>query len=217
MFSGEQFRKNDPLHRATVWIFGSLMQDRRVLIPISAAVIIAAVCSWRIASNRPQDYAEQLSEAIMMRPAPVFEVLDSDNHLIRLASYLGRHQILVLFFDGEAGADQDAELLRLRERFPELQKAGVKVIAVSAALPQQNRASIDKVGPFPFPLVCDIDPLSPAGVLRIHRQWGRLSESGTPLVGVFLVDRKGQIRSTPNGPLPLENVDRAVDEAVHSL
>lgn len=190
------------------------MQDRRVLVPILAIIPIALVSIWRLASNQQQNYADQVAAAVFPRPAPTFEALDSDNKLVRLATYLGRHQIIVLFFDSEKGADNDSELLRLRERYPELHAHNIKIIAVSGAIPQQNRAAMERSGSFPFPLISDIDPLSPSGNLRIHKQWGRTGESGKLLTGVFLVDRKGQVVSTPEGPRPMRSVDEAIDQAL---
>ena len=200
------------------------MQDRRIWFPLIAALLIAAVCTWRVATNKEQNYADQVAVAVVMRPVPAIEGRDSDNHLVRLAAFLGRHKIIVLFFNGDAGrdvdpdtagADKDPELMRLRERFEELQSHNVKVVAVSAALPQQNRAAMDRVGKFPFPLVTDVDPLAPTNVLRIHQQWGRINaETGKPRTGVFLVDRKGQVLFTVDGPKPMASVDAAVDAAI---
>jgi len=189
------------------------MRDRRLLIPIISAVVLAGLCAWRISANRTQDYSAQVAAAVMLRPAPGFEARDSDNHLVRLGAFLGRHQVILLFFGGEA--DQDAELLRLRERFPELQANSIKAIAVSGALPQTNRAAMKRVGPFPFPLVSDIDPLNPAQVFRIHRQFGRFdAQTEKLLTGVFLIDRKGQIRFNVDGPRPMASVDAAIDAAL---
>ncbi len=192
--------------------------DRRVLIPIAAAGVIAAVCGWRLMSNKPQDYAAQIAAAVVMRPVSQFqggfEALDSENHLVRLGAFLGRHRVLVLFFDGEVGADKDTELLRLRERFDELKVRDIKVIAVSTALPQENRAAMssDRAGPFPFPLVSDFDPTSPEGALRIHRRWGRIDAiTGKTLTGVFTIDRKGQVLFAGDAPKPSANVDQAID------
>lgn len=190
------------------------MPDRRALIPIVAGIVLVALCVWRVAANKPQDYADQVAAAVMARPAPIFEALDANNTLVRLVTFLGRHQIIILFFDGDTGADQDPELLRLRERFPELQAHNVKVIAVTNAIPQLNRAAMDRVGSFPFPLVSDFDPLSPAGILKIHTQWGRVTESGKVRPGVFLIDRRGQVTATPDGPRPFASVDEAVDAAI---
>jgi len=191
------------------------MRDRRIWILIVAALILAAVSVWRISTNHRQNYADQVAAAVVMRAAPGFEALDSDNHLVRLGSFLGRHVILVVFFDGDAGADNAPELIRIRDRFEELQAHNVKVVAVSSAIPQKNRAAMDRVGKFPFPLVSDIDPLSPDGNLRIHQQWGRIDpNSNKPRTGIFLIDRKGQVTFTVNGPRPMPGVDLAIDEAV---
>ena len=198
------------------------MQDRRVLIPIVAGLVIAVVSTWRVMTNKPQDYAAQVAAAaVIMRPVSAFkgdfEALDCDNRLVRLGGFLGRHRVIVLFFDGEAGADKDPELLRLRERFAELKAHDVKVIAVSTALPQENRAAMtaDRAGPFPFPLVSDFDPTSADGALRIHRRWGRIDpKTGKLLPGAFAIDRKGQVLFVGDSPKPMENIDRAVESAI---
>jgi len=198
------------------------MKDRRILIPIVAGVVIATASTWRVMTNTPQDFAAQVKlEAAKVVTRSVaaldFEGLDSDNRLVRLKPFLGRHRVIVLFFDGEVGADKDVELLRLRERFDELKSNDVKVIAVSTALPQQNRAAMaaERAGPFPFPLVSDFDPASTDGALRIHRRWGRLdSSTGNPLPGVFAIDRKGQVTFAGDSPKPMDNVDRAVESAL---
>ncbi|MBC8114583.1 MAG: redoxin domain-containing protein [Candidatus Saccharimonas sp.] len=197
------------------------MKDRRVLIPIVAGIIIAVVSTWRVMTNKPQDYAAQVKAAVIMRPVSGFrgdfEALDSDNRLVRLGGFLGRHRVIVLFFDGEVGADKDTELLRLRNRFAELNAHDVKIIAVSAALPQENRAAMtaERAGPFPFPLVSDFDPTSPEGALRIHRRWGRIdAQTGKPLTGAFAIDRKGQVLFAGDSPKPMENVDRAVESSI---
>jgi peroxiredoxin len=190
------------------------MRDRRILIPVVAGIVIALVSLWRVMTNKPQDYAAQVAAAVVMRPVSSFrgdfEALDCDNRLVRLGGFLGRHRLIILFFDGEAGADKDAELLRLRERYDELKAHDVKVIAVSTALPQENRA-----GPFPFPLISDFDPTSPDGALRIHRRWGRIdATTGKPLTGAFVIDRKGQVLFAGDSPKPMENVARAVESVM---
>ena len=189
------------------------MNDRRLLVVIAAGILIALVCVVRVAFNKPLDYEQQVAAATVMRAAPPFEALDANNHLVRLASWLGRHRIIVLFFNGERGADQDADLLRLRDRFDELQSLDVKVVGVTTALPQDNRAAMERAGgEFPFPLVSDFDPQSPEGMLRIHRHWGRMDPSNEkPLSGVFLIDRKGQVAHLGSIPKPYDNVDQIFD------
>ena len=198
------------------------MNYRRVLILIAAGVFIAVLCAWRVVTNKPQDYAAQVkleaSKVVTRSAADLdFEGLDSDNRMVRLAAFLGRHRVIVLFFDGELGADKDAELLRLRERFVELKAHDVKVIAVSTALPQQNRAAMlpERAGGFPFPLVSDFNPVSPEEAQKIHRRWGRWDDStGKAKPGVFVIDRKLQIEFLGGAPKPVASVDLAVESLV---
>jgi peroxiredoxin len=198
------------------------MADRRILIPIIAGVVIASVSTWRVMSNRTQDFEAQLkleAAKVVTRSAADldFEALDPDNHMVRLAAFLGRHRVLILFFDGELGADKDVELLRLRERYAELKARDVKVIAVSTALPQQNRLATgpDRAGEFPFPLVSDFNPVSAEEAHKIHRRWGRWDDStDKAMPGVFVIDRKGQVPFVNGVPKPFENVDRALESLV---
>ena len=189
------------------------MKDRRLIFVLALGVLIATVTIARIVTNQPQTYEEQVAAAVMMRPAPGFEALDSEGHLVRLSAWLGRHRIILVFFDGERGADQDADLLKLRDRFAELKETDVKIVGVTLSIPQINRAAMDRAGgTFPFPLVSDIDFQSPEGTMRIHRHWGRLDAIGEqPLKGVFLIDRKGQVAYVGPIPKPYDNVDQVLE------
>ena len=189
------------------------MKDRRLIFVLALGVLIAIVTIARIVTNQPQTYEEQVAAAVMMRPAPGFEALDSEGHLVRLSAWLGRHRIILVFFDGDRGADQDADLLKLRDRFAELKDTDVKIVGVTLSIPQVNRAAMDRAGgTFPFPLVSDIDFQSPEGTMRIHRHWGRLDAIGEqPLKGVFLIDRKGQVAYVGPIPKPYDNVDQVIE------
>jgi hypothetical protein len=37
------------------------MPDRRALIPIVAGIVLVALCVWRVAANKPQDYSDQVA------------------------------------------------------------------------------------------------------------------------------------------------------------
>jgi len=171
--------------------------DRKLSLVLLAAGVIVAVCGWRLAVNRPQSYSDQLAEARIEISAPDFEALDAHNQMFRLQRYLSRHRVLVVFFSAETTAAGDAALLTIRDAYPALEKAGIKVVGVSQALPQQNRAAMESVGEFPFPLVSDVD-------LTIHLKWGRIDpESKRPTAGVFLIDRKGTVLSFGGLPQPV--------------
>jgi len=189
------------------------MIDRRFIVVLFLGALVLIVSVARVATNQTQNYEAQVAAATVLRPAPTFEALDADNHLVRLATWLGRHRIILVFFDGDLGADQDADLLRLRDRFTELQAMDVKVIGITPVAPQVNRAAMERAGgPFPYPLISDIDPQSAEGFLRIHRHWGRLDPiSEKPLTGTFLIDRAGMVAYVGPIPKPYDNVDQIFD------
>lgn len=171
---------------------------RRVLVlPIAAAVIVGLV-TFKL-SQPPQSALDDQRE--QKRPAPVFAALDSQNQLVKFERHVGRQEILLVFFDGTAGADRDPILLRIRSGFDRLKRRGIQVLAVSPALPQENRKAVERSGSFPFPLLSDPE-------FRIHKQWGRLSDDEQQTrTGLFWIDRAGQVAWSTSGPQPLLNLD----------
>ena len=180
---------------------------RDVLILTVLAGVILALCVYKLTrTNRPVSAEEAVP--INVQPAPTFELLDSSetSQMVRLASFIGRHRIVLLFFDGAAGADQDAHLLRLRDQYDAITADGTKVIAVSAALPQENRSVFERSGEFPFPLLSDPD-------FRVHRMWGRYDEQrDVPRQGLFLIDRKGDVAWADGSPRPVDDPQAIIDE-----
>jgi peroxiredoxin len=172
--------------------------DKRILFLLPAAALIAGLCIFKATRNpRPQ---VTTGSTPLVEPAPLFELYDQSypSHLVRLEAFMGRQRVFVVFFDGPAGAHQSSALKRLRADYTRLRKADVYVLAISTALPQENRKIIAQHGDFPFPLLSDPD-------LRVHRLWGRIdATTGKPLAGVFLVDRKGAVNWSPvsNTPQP---------------
>lgn len=171
---------------------------RILTLPIAAMIIVGMVV-WK-ALQPPQER----SSAVMVerRLAPKFAGLDSHNQLVKFERYLGRNEILLIFFDGEAGADHDPVLMRVRQRIDELNRRGVKVVGVSAAIPQFNRQAAERAGPFPFPLLSDPE-------FYIHALWGRYDEDQLRTqTGVFWIDRAGAVAWSGKHPLPEPNLDR---------
>ena len=174
-----------------------LFKPRILILPL-AAVIIGGLVTFKL--TRPPQLP-QTSLLNDVRPAPSLLALDSDNKLFKLERYIGRHEILVVFFDGELGADHDPVLQRVRQRFADLKSRGTKVVAVSAALPQHNREAMKRSGKFPFPLLSDPEFL-------IHRRWGRYDEDEQRTrTGLFLIDRAGRVAWSGKSPQPVANLD----------
>jgi peroxiredoxin len=172
----------------------------------AAAVVIVVVCAIRATRTyAPQSTA---TAAPISGPAPPFEMYDenSPSHLVRLSAYLGRQRVFVAFYDGSKGAHSSHALDVLRAEWPKLRKGDFYVMAISKALPQENRKDMAEHGPYPFPLLSDVD-------LSVHRAWGRYDETRRqPLEGVFLADRKGQVAWSreAGGPEPLANFEATI-------
>lgn len=169
------------------------MPDRRFLMVLIIGLAIVGVCVYRLQINQPYDYDVSFKAATIYAPAPLFEGLDEHNQMFRLSSYLGRHRIVVVFYDGKAGADRSLALIGLRDHAAELSRMDVKTVAVSQAIPQENRAALKQLGELPCPLVSDVDG-------TIHQRWGRLTSDGAPLTGLFLIDRKGSVAFSAGTP-----------------
>lgn len=174
--------------------------DRRLYLVFVAGLVIAGVCIYRLQVNQPLDYEAQVQAATTRIPAPTFEGVNEENQIFRLSSYLGRHRIVIVFYDGAAGADRSRELLGLQSRAEALKQRDVKVVGISTAIPQENRRALSALGMPPFPLISDIDG-------SIHRRWGRWSTSDSPLSGLFLIDRKGTVAFHAGAPRPYATLE----------
>lgn len=177
------------------------------------------VCVWK-ATRPPQRQAIPRESAGTVFPAPDFELPDQGrdhasgaarrtdpSRRVRLRSYLGRHEILLAFFDGDEGADRDSVLLRLKSSEPQLRQRGIIVLAVTTALPQQNRAASQRAGGFPFPLLSDVDG-------TICAEWGclKLRDDGarqtTP--ALFFIDRAGRVGWQDRLPRPESDPEQTI-------
>jgi len=175
--------------------------DKRVWLLVLAGMVIAGLCAFRL--TRPEVQQSIAANAPAVAAAPLFELYDQSkpSKVVRLISYVGRYPILVVFFDGRAGADHSDVLQQLRKEHERLRKAGVYTMAISAALPQENRKIIVAGGEFPFPLLSDPG-------YDVHRAWGRYDETGSrSREGVFLIDHRGLVAWSlaTNSPQPLDN------------
>ena len=176
-------------------------QPRILVLPAAAMLIVGAV----IYGERQSEQAVRPNTATEATiQAPLFEGSDGRRSLFRLQGWLGRHRILLVFFDGEAGATADPVLSHLLEHSAELHSTNTYVAAVSTALPSQN-----SVLDFPatFALITDLSPNH-----SIHRKWGCVDEtSGELMQAVFLIDRTGNVQEREGKPVPLSNVDHQID------
>lgn len=181
------------------------------LIPISAAVI-AGLVTYRI--QRPPAPAPPTAVATIARPAPLFQLYDEQSQIVRLARYLGRHRLLIIFFDGTGGPDRSELLLELRREFLPIHETGAIVLAISGLRPSELRPAANERGertardePFPFEMLADINDY------EVHRLYGAYDDArGRPREAVFVVDRTGMIRHGHLGPDDLGSPVRWAEE-----
>jgi peroxiredoxin len=176
------------------------MKPRRLrvfVLPLAAITIFAAV-EYRLRQpNRPASTTSDSYGTPMEAPPPL-EGTDSNNRYFRLDRYLGRQEVFVVFFDRAKGAEGDPVLAEMKKNTPLLKRHNVFVVAVSSALPQENRRT-DFETPIPFVLVTDPDQ-----VWKYHRLWGCLDEeTGTAMPRTFFIDRAGRTQMLDGRPVPV--------------
>lgn len=175
---------------------------RRETILVGLTLLIVGASTWRYFNPRPPQ-ATVDSVVAFLKPAPDFELFDQKSRLVKLNSFLHRHPILIVFFDGEAGPDASDTLSKLRDYYPALKENDVIVLAISNVLPQQNRARGE---PFPFPLLSDVGG---AGSRSIVQEWGCAgppdSEGMVPVTeAMFFINRAGFVAWDGDHPKPVE-------------
>lgn len=177
------------------------MRKILLVIPISALLISALV--WYRETHPPvPGGAPTIASGV--RPAPLFQLYDDQSQIVRLARYVGRHKLLLVFFDGSASPDQNPLLAELRtsQNFLPIHQTGAIVLAISTLRPSELRPPVNEKGerteraePFPFPMLADINNL------EVHQLYGAVDEvTGKPREAVFVIDRGGQIRHAHLGP-----------------
>ena len=171
-----------------------------LILPLSA-VIIGGLIAYKL--TRPPVAAVSAGDVpLVAGRAPLFELYDEHSQIVRLARYLGRHKLLVVFFDGARGPDKSELLQQLRDSFPQIRETKAVLLAVSTLRPAEHRQGAERGAHFPFPMLSDIDE-------RVHQQWGAYdSQTEKTREAVFVIDRGGVIRHVHRGP---ENLGTPAD------
>jgi peroxiredoxin len=190
------------------------MRKILLVIPLSA-VAIAGLVFYRL--NRPAPTTAPTPVAVTMRPAPLFQLYDEQSQIVRLARYIGRHRLLIVFFDGSRGPDQNELLLELRRKFLPIHETGAIVLAISSLRPSELRPAPNERGertsrdePFPFGMLADINDF------EVHRLYGAFDDkTNRPREAVIVVDRTGIIRHAHLGPDDLGSPEDWADELRH--
>lgn len=175
----------------------NLRRLRVLVLPLAAIVIMAAV-EYRLSQPDSPKQDHDTSYNAPKEAPPPLEGTDSTNKYFRLDRYLGRQEVIVVFFDRATTANGDPVLAELKKHTQQLKDRGIYVVGVSSALPQENRKAGFET-PIPFVFVTDPDQ-----VWKYHRQWGCLDlDSGTAIPRSFFIDRAGRTQMAEGKPLPV--------------
>lgn len=191
---------------------------KHIWLLLFAAAVIAGVCWYKLSQVHPPPTGRVIEQFC---PAAGFKFSLPDQNkptrYINLRAYLGRHHVILVFFDGAKGAEAEPVLVRLRKDYDKLNRRGVKVFGISTNLPQKNRPPKTPAHqlpgqpkePFPFPLLSDLN------AMRVHKLWGRHdAASNSPTTGTFHIDAAANVRCDGRKPLPLEDPNAVIDELI---
>ena len=181
------------------------MSSRRLfwLLPVSA-IVLAGLTAWKQSNTLARRVRTRPLEAIPKRLVPrrlQFELYDSENRTVRLARYLGRHRIELVFVKQGGDAAKDPVVCTIQQIMANRPDAGI-LLGVSPGLPQSLRsgAGNSKHG--------EIVLLSDAGGRRgqlpggAADAWGASGPEGSvKQTRWFAIDRAGQVAWNATGPL----------------
>ncbi len=133
---------------------------------------------------------------VVGQDAPDFSLPNQNGEQVRLSSFRGTKNVLIVFYPFAFSGICTGELCAIRDDIAAFQNDDVQVLAVSCDPKYTLRAWADDQG-YTFPLLSDFWPHG-----AVARQYGVfLPDAGMATRGSFLVDRDGVLRwAVVNGP-----------------
>jgi peroxiredoxin (alkyl hydroperoxide reductase subunit C) len=128
--------------------------------------------------------------------APDFTLRDQNNQEVRLADFLGRRSVLLVFYPYAFTGTCQGELCAVRDNLGDFQNDEVQVLSISIDTPFSHKVWAEREG-YDFPLLADFWPHG-----AVAQAYGVFNEKiGAANRGTFLIDRDGVIRfAEMNGP-----------------
>ncbi len=120
--------------------------------------------------------------------APDFELPDQDRAPVRLSSFRGRKNVVVVFYPMSFTPTCQGELCAIRDAIVDFSGDDVQTLAISCDSTAVHRRWADEQG-YAFPLLADFWPHG-----EVARAYGVFDEQhGLALRGTFIVDRSGKV------------------------
>ncbi len=129
--------------------------------------------------------------------APDFELKDQHGQPVRLSSFRGAKNVVLVFYPLAFSGVCSGELCAMRDEFPEVSRDDVELLTVSVDSGFTHRAWSDKEG-FGFGLLSDFWPHGAVATL-----YGVFDEArGVSTRGTFIIDKSGTVRWTVVNTIP---------------
>jgi peroxiredoxin len=129
--------------------------------------------------------------------APDFELRDQHGQPVRLSSFRGHKNVVLVFYPLAFSRVCSSELCAMRDEFPEVTRDDVELLTVSVDSTYTHRAWSDKEN-FEFGLLSDFWPHG--GVAKLYGVFNE--DRGVATRGTFIIDKTGVVRWKVVNPIP---------------
>ena len=120
--------------------------------------------------------------------APDFELPDQDRAPVRLSSYRGSKNVVLVFYPLSFTGTCQGEMCAIRDSLEDFSTDDVQTLAVSVDSTAVHKRWADEQG-YTFPLLADFWPHG-----EVARTYGVLQEDfGLALRGTFIIDKQGVV------------------------
>ena len=135
--------------------------------------------------------------------APDFELVDQNGEKVKLSSFRGNKNVVVVFFPFAFTGTCTGELCALRDDLSVFQNEKVQLLAISCDAMFTQKVFAEKEG-YKFPLLSDFWPHGATA-----QKYGVFNaERGLALRGTFIIDKQGIVRwSVVNSPAEARNLN----------
>ena len=129
--------------------------------------------------------------------APDFELPDQDRRPVRLSSFRGRKNVVLVFYPLSLTGTCQGEMCAIRDSIEDFSGEDVQTLAVSVDSTAVHKKWADEQG-YTFPLLADFWPHG-----DVARAYGVLQEDlGLALRGTFIIDKQGVVAYTVVNEIP---------------
>jgi mycoredoxin-dependent peroxiredoxin len=129
--------------------------------------------------------------------APDFELKDQHGTPVRLSSFRGKKNVVLVFYPLAFSGVCTGELCAMRDDFPEVNRDDVELLTVSVDSMFTHRAWADAEH-FGFGLLSDFWPHG-----AVAKEYGVFDgDKGLAVRGTFVIDKNGAIRWKVVNPIP---------------